>query len=169
MKPSFASLADYILEPLQGAPDTAWAWSPDGRWSPGQVVDHLASAMSQSAKGFTERAAKPAMQRRPRTLKEVVAKTVVFRLGWFPGKPQAPTMTIPADQPQREATEARLRAGIEAFVAAERELLPGRGHDLFLKHPRFGDLTLPEFMHFHVRHAIHHRRQIAERVSACNS
>ena len=164
MTPAFSSLADYILEPLQGASDEAWARSPDGRWSPGQVVDHLATAIGNSARGFKERAGKPAMRRRPRALKEIVAKAVVFNLGWFPGKPQAPTATIPADQPDRSATEAKLRAAVQAFVAAERELLPARAGDLYLKHPRFGDLTLPEFMHFHVRHAVHHRKQIVQRL-----
>lgn len=160
----FATLDVYILEPLQGASDEAWARSADGRWSPGQVVDHLATAMGNSARAFQERAGKPAMQRRPRVLKEIVAKAVVLQLGWFPGKPQAPSTTIPADQPDRPATEARLRASVQAFLAAERALLPARANDLFLKHPRFGDLTLAEFMKFHVRHAVHHRKQIEARL-----
>lgn len=160
----FAGLDDYILEPLKGASDEQWARSRDGRWSPGQIVDHLGSAFTLSAAGFAERADKPPMTRRPRTGPEVVAKFFVFNFGWFPGRPQAPKATVPAPQPERAATEAKVRDAIARFLELERRLLPARAGDLFLKHPRFGDLTLPEFMHFHVRHAVHHRKQIVERL-----
>ena len=160
----FAGLDDYILEPLKGASDEQWARSRDGRWSPGQVVDHLATALTVCAQGFNDRAAKPPMTRRPRTPKEFVARTIVFNTGWFPGNPKAPPATVPAPQPDRRATETKLRTAVAALLELQRTLLPARATDLYLKHPRFGDLTLPEFMHFHVRHAVHHRKQIVERL-----
>ena len=160
----FASLPDYILGPLEGASDEQWARSPDGRWSPGQVVDHLATSLTLCGQGFAERAQKPPMARRPLTMKERVSKRIVFGTGWFPGNPKAPPATVPAPQPDRRATETKLRTAVARLTELERTLLPARATDLFLKHPRFGDLTLPEFLHFHVRHAVHHRKQIVERL-----
>ncbi len=160
----FAGIDEYILEPLEGARPEQWSFSRDGRWSPGQIVDHLATAFTISAQAFSERAQKPPMTRRPLALKELVAKRIVFSTGWFPGSPKAPAATVPSPQPDRQMTEARLRTAVAAFLELERTLLPARAHDLFLKHPRFGDLTLPEFMHFHVRHAVHHRKQIVDRL-----
>jgi hypothetical protein len=34
-----------------------------------------------------------------------------------------------------------------------------------VKHPRLGDLTLPEWMEFHLRHARHHVKQIRRRLA----
>jgi hypothetical protein len=160
----FATLDDYILAPLQGRDDAAWSRGPDGRWSPGQIVDHLTNAIELSAQGFGGRIDKPPMARRPPTFKERGAKLLVLGWGVFPGKFQAPKATVPGERPDRATTEARLRAGVAAFLDLERRLLPDRARDLYLKHPRFGDLTLAEFMQFHVRHAVHHRKQIVERL-----
>ena len=160
----FATLDDYILAPLAGRGDDAWFGGPEGRWSPGQVVDHLTHAIELSAQGFGGRTDNPPMARRPPTLKERGAKFLVLTLGVFPGRFQAPKATVPGERPDRATTEARLRAGVAAFLDLERRLLPGRARDLYLKHPRFGDLTLEEFMKFHVRHAVHHRKQIVDRL-----
>jgi hypothetical protein len=161
---TFASLDAFILAPLAGKGDEAWRAGPPGRWSVGQIVEHLTNAIELSAQGFAGRADKPPMQRRPRTGPEAVARFVVFNFGWFPGRPQAPSITLPSELPDRARTETRLRDAVQAFGELERRVLPARAHDLLLKHPRFGDLTLPEFMHFHVRHAVHHRKQIEARL-----
>ena len=34
------------------------------------------------------------------------------------------------------------------------------------KHPAFGDLTLPEWLQFHVRHCAHHAKQIRARLAS---
>lgn len=163
MRP-FAEVGDRIMGPLEGRNDDAWFAAPPGRWSPAEIVDHLASAIEQSAKGFGGRTDKPPMTRRPPTMMERLARLAVLGLGWFPVRLKAPSTTVPAARPDRAATEAKLRAGIQAFLDLETRLLPARAHDLFLKHPRLGDLTLPEFMRFHVRHAEHHRKQIVGRL-----
>jgi hypothetical protein len=49
-------------------------------------------------------------------------------------------------------------------VRVERELLPARSQDLFVKHPRLGDLTIPEWIRFHGIHVRHHARQIRARI-----
>jgi len=46
-----------------------------------------------------------------------------------------------------------------------RDLLPARRNDLFVKHPRLGDLTLEEWARFHDVHARHHARQIRARLA----
>lgn len=158
----FTAIPDLLLAPLEGRDDDAWYRAPQGKWNAAQIVDHLAIAIEGSATTFASRATKPAMTRRPRSLPQTMAWHWVATTGYFGPPRRAPEMTLPGVSPDRAATETRLRTGVAAFVTLERELLPARARDLFVKHPVFGDLTLPEFMTFHVRHAEHHARQIRE-------
>lgn len=157
-------LAEFILQPLKGRGDDAWFAAPVGKWSPAEIVDHLATAIGNSAKGFESRADKPPMERRPRSLVQRAAGVAVLNLGFFPPGRKAPETTLPATRPDRAATEAKLRDAWAAFTGLEKTLVQ-RKNDLFLKHPVLGDLTLAEFKVFHHRHAAHHRAQIVERLA----
>jgi hypothetical protein len=156
-------LAEFILEPLKGKGDDAWFAAPPGKWSPAEIVDHLATAIGNSAKGFASRAEKPPMERRPRSMIQRAACVAVLRMGFFPPGRKAPEGTMPSTRPDRTATEAKLRDACAAFVNLQ-GTLGNRSRDLFLKHPVLGDLTLDEFKVFHHRHAAHHRAQIVERL-----
>lgn len=160
---AFTTVADYLLEPLQGRPEADWKRAPAGKWTPAEIVDHVATAMENSARGFESRVAKPPMTRRPRNLAQVAAWTFISRTGRFPVRRQAPESALPGAAPDPAATTRRLRAAAALFLELEGKLVQRRD-DLFVKHPVFGDLTLTEFMIFHVRHAEHHRRQIVERL-----
>ena len=160
----FSDIPALMLGPLEGKGDEAWFNTPPGAWCPGQIVDHIATAIENSAKGFASRVDKPPMQRRPRAVPQVVAQFIVFRIGVFPVRRRAPESALPKDRPERAATERRLHVAVAAFQELERTLLPRRAHDLFVKHPVFGDLTLGEFMTFHIRHAEHHARQVKARI-----
>src|SRR6266702_4497579 len=98
--PACADLPQLVLGPLVGRPDADWHRAPPGKWSPLQIVQHLAIGIDGSAR---------------------------------------------------------------TFAALERELLPARARDLFVKHPRLGDLTLPEWVRFHAAHCAHHAKQIRAR------
>lgn len=160
-----AALADRILAPLAGRSDADWLRAPPEQWSAGQIVHHLALAMDLSGMGIASRLEKPAMERRPLTLSERIQKLVVLGLGWFPLRRTAPRATRPPEQPGREATERLLREAGNRFVALAPQILPLREHNLFLKHPRFGDLTYREWLRFHDVHAQHHLKQIRRRLS----
>jgi hypothetical protein len=159
---NFQDVPDYLLAPLAGSPSDAWFAAPGGKWSPAEIIDHLANAMELSAKTFASRLEKPPMARRPRTMKQRVGGFLLLGLGYFPSGRKAPEATVPAARPDRQATEAKLRAACAAWLELQRAL-EGRA-DLFVKHPVLGDLTAAEFMRFHVRHAEHHRKQIVERM-----
>lgn len=161
---TFREIPDIVLGPLQGKPDPAWSQAPHGKWSPGEIVSHLATVIDRSATGFESRADRDPMKRRGGGLLLPVARAMVLGAGWFPPGRKAPEGTAPPPAPDRAETEASLRRGVERFLALEQRLLPVRAHNLFLKHPVLGDLTLGEFMRFHVVHAEHHARQIRQRL-----
>ena len=163
MRP-LGELPDLVLGPLRGRADSEWERGPAGKWTPAQIVEHLALGLTLSAATFQSRRNHAPMKRRRRTPAEQVARLFIFGLRWFPPGRKAPERTTPPPQIDRRTAEAHFLAGLEAWDQVDRALLPERRADLFVKHPRMGDLTVEEWMRFHVIHARHHAKQIQQRV-----
>jgi len=159
-----AELPELVLGPLRERSDSEWERGPAGKWTPAQIVEHLALGLALSAETFTTRRNHAPMARRPRTPAEKIAKLLIFGFRWFPPGRKSPERTTPPAQIDRASAEAHFLAAIEAWDQVDRALLPERRADLFVKHPRMGDLTVEEWMRFHVIHARHHARQIRQRV-----
>jgi hypothetical protein len=159
-----AEISALVLDPLRGRSDADCERVRDGKWSPAQIVEHLAIGLVGSAHKFAERRDRPPMQRRPRSIVQRVAGLALLDLGWYPQGFKAPEGTVPAAGITRAAAEAHFREGIARWEALERDLLPRRPRDLFLKHPRLGDLNLSEWIRFHLMHARHHAPQIRARL-----
>jgi hypothetical protein len=159
-----AELPTIVLGPLRGRSDAEWQRGPAGKWTPAQIVEHLALALTLSAATFQSRRNHAPMTRRRRTPAEHVARFLILGLRWFPPGRKSPERTTPPAQIDRASAEAHFLAGIEAWDQVDRALLPERRTNLFVKHPRMGDLTVEEWMRFHVIHANHHARQIRERI-----
>src|SRR3989442_1433734 len=66
---AFADLPQLVLGPLAGRPDADWHRAPPGKWSPAQIVQHLAIGIDGSARTFESRRAHAPMRRRPRTVR----------------------------------------------------------------------------------------------------
>ncbi|HEV2672083.1 MAG TPA: DUF1569 domain-containing protein [Gemmatimonadales bacterium] len=161
-----ADLPTLVLGPFRDRSDSEWERGPAGKWTPAQIVEHLALGLNLSAATFQARRNHAPMSRRPRTPAEQIAKLFIFGLRWFPPGRKAPERATPAAQISRASAEAHFLAGIAAWDQVDRALLPARRADLFVKHPRMGDLTVEEWMYFHVIHARHHARQIRQRLGA---
>ena len=162
----FAAIPDVVLGPLYGRPQQDWQRAPPGKWTPAQIVHHLAISIDGSGRVFQERRAKPPMRRRPRTARQRLGHLLYLDIGWIPSGRSAPEVTLPAERPDAGAVERQLRDGVARFLTLAHELLPARSHDLFVRHPAFGDLTLPEWLRFHVRHCAHHAKQIRARLAS---
>ena len=88
-----------------------------------------------------------------------------MELGFFPPFLNAPERSIPPERIDRGEAEMHFRKAVEHLQTVATLLLPARARDLFVKHPRMGDLTLEEWMEFHLRHARHHAKQIRQRIA----
>jgi hypothetical protein len=161
-----AELSALVLEPLRDRKDAEWERGPAGKWTPAQIVEHLALGLSLSGETFLSRRDHAPMSRRRRTPAERIASLLILGLHWFPPGRKAPLRTTPMEQITRHVAEEHFLAGIAGWVAVERDLLPTRGEDLFVKHPRLGDLTIGEWIRFHTIHCRHHARQIRQRIGA---
>jgi len=161
-----AEVSALVLKPLRDRTDAEWERGPAGKWTPAQIVEHLALGLSLSGATFLARRNHAPMSRRPRTPAERIAALLILGFRWFPPGRKAPSRTTPMEQITRRVAEEHFLAGIAEWVQVERDLLPTRGHDLFVKHPRLGDLTIGEWIRFHLIHGRHHARQIRQRISA---
>jgi hypothetical protein len=159
-----AELPALVLDPWRDKSDGEWEREPAGKWSSAQIVEHLALGLTLSAETFLARRNHAPMARRRRSPAQHVARFLVYSLQWFPPGRKAPERTIPSAEIGRRTAEAHFRAGVEAWDQVDRALLPERRANLFVKHPRMGDLTVEEWMEFHLIHARHHARQIRQRL-----
>jgi len=162
---SLSGLTTVVLTPLEGRSDADWQRAPSGKWTPAQIVEHLAIGLEWSAEKFRARRNHAPMERRRLTPAERIAKLLILGLRWFPPGRKAPERSVPAPLVAREMAAAHFLAGVAAWDQLEGELLPARRNDLFVKHPRLGDMTFEEWTRFHRVHARHHARQIRHRLA----
>src|SRR5688500_13839104 len=147
-----AELSALVLDPLRGRSDAEWERGPAGKWTPAQIVEHLALALGLSGDTFLARRHHAPMVRRPRTPSEKIARLLILGFRWFPPGRKAPSRTTPMEQITRCAAEDHFLAGIASWGQVVHDVMPTRGQDLFVKHPRLGDLTIEEWIRFHLIH-----------------
>ena len=46
----FAAIPDLVLRPLAGRPEADWHRAPPGKWTPAQIVHHLAISVDGSSR-----------------------------------------------------------------------------------------------------------------------
>src|SRR5258708_26297393 len=138
----FAQIPDVVLGPLRGRAEPDWHRAPAGQWTPAQIVHHLAISLETSGRTFEARRAKPPMQRRRRTARELLGYILVLGLGrTLPGR-EAPAADRPAERPQPRAVERPLREGEARFLGLGPTHRPARPAHPFLHNPALAVLTL---------------------------
>lgn len=156
-------LEPMILDPVRELKGDGWHRAPRGKWSLAQIVSHLAIGLDGVAAAFEPRAQKFGMIRRA-TPGQHLLRHLVLGLGKFPPGREAPEKSRPADRPDPEAAVAQFRMGVERTTSLVAQWPRGRQVEVFVKHPVFGDLNLPEWVRFHFVHCRHHARQIEARL-----
>src|SRR5260370_33578128 len=119
MTEPLGGLLDLVLGALRGRADSEWEHGPPGKWTPAQIVEHLALGLNLSAETFRSRRNHAPMSRRRRTPAETVARLFIFGFRWFPPGRKAPERATPAPGVTRAAAEAHFVAGCGAW---------GQGH-----------------------------------------
>ena len=80
----FADLPDIVLGPLTDRSDAEWQQAPSGKWTPAQIVEHLALALEWCATGFEERRARDPMIRGDVEVEEIQIDHLSMALVWEP-------------------------------------------------------------------------------------
>ena len=162
-----AKAKDLIEQATTNVSEAELTGAPEGKWSPAQVLEHLAKAFGGSAKAFELQLEGELQPLRPCTMKERGGIFLICTLGYFPEGRKAPEKTLPSENPEGLATLRRTlenldRAG-RALDALEKKW--GTGAKVFT-HPVLGPLTVPQWRKFHFVHTRHHMKQVVERAAA---
>lgn len=157
-----AEFEHVVLDPLAGRPEADWQRAPPGKWTPAQIVEHLAISLERSARGFEK--ATGGRHRRPATPLERVACWLVLGLGWTPPGVRAARGTSPAARVEAADAERHFRDGLAHWATLESRAIGGDPRT-FVHHPRLGDLDLEEWLRFHAWHCRHHAKQIRRRLA----
>ena len=130
----------------------------EGKWSPAQIVEHLAIVYEYNRKVVTGTAGKGAPKfLQPLAKWFVVTKTL--KAGGFTRKGRAPGIFQPTAAPAAAVPLlARLATALSGFENDIRSGHPEARHNV--AHPFFGKLPTVDYLRLQAIHARHHRSQL---------
>jgi hypothetical protein len=142
---------------------TKWAWTlprAPGKWSPSQIVEHVARSLEESANMAAGRPSK--FPRLPRVVHPIVRALLfkrVLRKAAFP-KAKTNKAMDPASGPATPAEgRVRLETAHQKFDEACRQ---AASHGERLRTTIFGAVPVEDYVRFMELHTRHHGRQIAD-------
>jgi hypothetical protein len=147
------------LEKLMAAGDTSGAaWTAPratGKWSPSQIVEHVARALEESGKNIRgEASAFPNLPRIVRPLLRGLFFNRVLRKNAFINARTNKAMNPIAGPATPAAGRERLQKAHTAFERACRQ------SNLRFDHGIFGEISIADYARFQALHTLHHTKQI---------
>src|ERR1700757_811585 len=112
MVSALSDVPKLVLGPLADRADDDWYRAPAGKWTPAQIVHHLALGIDHSGRTLESRRDRPPMGRRPRTLWQLSAYWFIMTVGWSPPR-NAPQATLPAVHPDAKVVAQQFHAAVE--------------------------------------------------------
>ena len=130
-----------------------------GKWSPAQIVDHIAVTTEVALKAIN---GDPSMGSIPKFLRFIPRKLgfdPTIKKGRFPEKQRGPAIFAPsAGHPTYEASVAKLERAMVALESHVRNLMAQNKHSF--EHTFFGRVSIPDYIRFGTLHTEHHQRQL---------
>jgi len=154
-----------LLDVASAVPSDSWQTRPvEGRWSVGEICQHLHQVETSCAAVLAKRIAQAREASHPaeRETSSVLGTLDHLRVSELDRKLEAPERAQPSDNPDRETAERRLAASRAALLAA---LEAGDGlalGDIRHTHLRFGELDLYQWCLFVAEHEKRHVSQLRE-------
>lgn len=158
-----------LSSPLRRDP-MLWDRRRPGKWSAGQIVDHVAKAMAISGAGLTENSLRlrdgrltvPPRRGLRSALIWWVIDHLIIRRGKMPRGGPTARLLVPSDRPEPAETLAWLDRVTAAHRAAGAGLDAAALSRLWTPNPVYGWAPLPEILALHTIHAHHHAAQIED-------
>ncbi len=158
-----------LVQPLERDPG-AWARGPEGKWTAGQHVAHVAKALGRTADGLeaaTARLRAGTLGKRPwRDPVQAFFIRLVTREP-FPHGGKAPGVIQPQARPDRGDTLRRLAEEGARHRAAAHASTPEEQSRIWIRNPFIGlwwHYRFPEIFLLHTSHTRHHARLVREAV-----
>ena len=149
-------VVDSFLVAARAIPESQWRQPRHpGKWSPGQVVEHVALAYEVNRGVLLGR---PAPMTAPRFLRPLIRRfglqPVLRRSRFIPGS-RSPKLLRPSDSPASPSVLLeRVRAAAVDFEADAARA------GTTVDHPFFGHIPLLDFVRLQEIHTAHHREQL---------
>ena len=146
-----------FLAAAHAVPAAQWGQSrAEGKWSPGQVAEHVALAYEVSRAALRGHAPGPAAPRLLRPLiRTFLLQPILRRRRFLPGSKSPKVMQPSASPAAPSVLLGRLQAAADAF---ERDASAAQA--AAIDHPVFGRLPLADVVRLQEIHTQHHRGQL---------
>lgn len=156
-----------LLAARQAIDDAAGHLTPDvigravaGRWSIGEILEHLTLAFSANADALEKTLASGELRVRRPSWKQTAGRILVLDLGHFP-KVKAPVMTVPSGTVDPANSLTAIRAALARVDDVLTRVATRFGDRVaVVNHPYFAGLSVTQWRRLHRRHTIHHMRQV---------
>jgi hypothetical protein len=148
---------DDLLAAAERIPPDSWTtpWAPR-KWSPSQIVEHVAMTLEEGGNVVAERPSKlPSFPSFLRPLGGLLFRRVLKK-GGFPKLKTVRAMD-PSSGPTHEGARARLEAAIAAFEKDCRDRASAGGT---FTSGAFGRVSVEEYARFQELHTRHHAKQM---------
>ena len=130
-----------------------------GKWTPAQIVDHIAVTTEVALKAIN---GDPAMGSIPKFLRFIPRKLgfdPTIKKGRFPEKQRGPAVFAPSTaNPSYEASVEKLNRALAALETHVRGVMAKGQHSF--EHSFFGRVSIPDYIRFGTLHVQHHERQL---------
>jgi hypothetical protein len=153
-------LKESLQSAVEGMSSEQLSWHPPGKWSAGELLEHLYLTYTGTIKGFERVVSKGKPLASRASVAQRALTLVVVGLGHMPAGGKAPAMVVPKGLPAEEVRN-EIGAKIVAMDAliGQCEARFGRRVPL-LDHPILGPLSATQWRKLHVVHGQHHLKQL---------
>ncbi|HLV86548.1 MAG TPA: DUF1569 domain-containing protein [Candidatus Sulfotelmatobacter sp.] len=148
-----------LAEILEGVSAEQLAYRLPGKWSTGEVVEHLYLTYTGTSKGFQRVAEAGRPLATKASWKQSVGRRFVLGFEYLPSGRESPSTARPRGLPG-EKVVAEILSKIDEMDEMIRRCEGMLGPGKLLDHPILGPLTGPEWRKFHMIHGLHHIKQI---------
>lgn len=159
MDPHLQQLRDEIESLTISLTTEELRWHPEGKWSASEIIEHLYLTYTGTTKGFSRVLTSAGASKRP-TVKQRVAAMIVVDFGYFPSGIQSPAVARPRGAPSQQVL-AEIVSKIDEMDATMNTCASKFGsHAKVMDHPFLGPFSIAQWRKFHLRHGMHHLKQI---------
>jgi hypothetical protein len=159
MDPDLQRLHDEIHLITSGLSAEKLSWRTAGKWSAAQILEHLYRTYIGTIKGLS-RVLASGVANKQATLRQRAAAMIVIQIGYFPSGVQSPAAVRPRGVPSEQVV-AEIGPTILEMDRVLTSCASKFGENVkVLEHPFLGPFSVAQWRKFHLRHGMHHLKQI---------
>lgn len=130
-----------------------------GKWSPAQIVDHVATSTEVALKTIKGDKSMGSFPRFFRAIPRAMVFNSTLKKGAFPAKMRGPAIFAPSrEHASLEASAARLERAMSDLEVHVRDMAKAGKHAF--EHGFFGSLKVADYVRFNGLHTDHHEQQL---------